>query len=287
MVSLRQKFENNGFIIVKNLISKKLISSFIEIYNNKFLNSDNDPYAQMNSQKIGKKKVNKYGYLQDPIADIHCLNINKEKHNKFVNKSLDIILNKKILKILEKINNFQKHNLMMSMMFDQNVGTPPHQDWYYLDSLPNGNITGVWIALEDINYKAGRFFVVPGSNKMILELKKNEIKKPDLYEKKIELLLKSNKCKIFAPSLRKGDVLFWNSGTIHGSKKTVDDKFSRKSFTAHFLPSKLKFVTNRYENKVRKMNFFKYKDQYCRITNSYNNTKKNSFQRSLKSFNKF
>lgn len=287
MVSLKDKFENDGFLIVKNLIDKKLISSFMNIYDTKFLNSEDNSYAQMNSQKIGKKKVNKYGYLQDPIADVHCLNIDNKKHNKFVNKSLDIILNKKILKILEKINNSQKNNLMMSMMFDQNVGTPPHQDWYYLDSLPNGKITGVWIALENINYKAGRFFVVPGSNKIILKLKKNEIKKPDLYEKKIELLLKNNKYKIFAPSLRKGDVLFWNSGTIHGSRKTVDDKFSRKSFTAHFLPSNLKFVTNRYENKVRKMNFFKYKDQYCRITNSYNNIKKKSFKRSLNSFNKF
>ncbi len=287
MISLKQKFENNGFVIVRSLINKKLISSFINTYNTDFLNSENNTYAKMNSQSIGKKKVNKYGYLQDPIADIHCLSLNNKKYNNFVNKSLDIILNKKILKTLEKINSFQKHNLMMSMMFDQNVGTPPHQDWYYLDSLPNGNITGVWIALENIDYNAGKFFVVPGSNKIILKLKKDEVKKPDLYEKKIKLLLKNKKYKIFVPSLKKGDVLFWNSGTIHGSKKTVNNKFSRKSFTAHFLPSKLKFVTNRYENKIRKVEFFKYKDQYCRITNSYKNIKKKSFKRSLNSFNKF
>ena len=29
-------------------------------------------------------------------------------------------------------------------------GTPAHQDYYYLDSFPHGNMTTAWIALEDI-----------------------------------------------------------------------------------------------------------------------------------------
>lgn len=47
--------------------------------------------------------------------------------------------------------------------------------------------------------------------------------------------------RIYAPALRKGDVLFWNSRTIHGSMPTRDDGFSRKSLTAHFLPADLGF----------------------------------------------
>ena len=39
--------------------------------------------------------------------------------------------------------------MVMSMLFDQNAGTPAHQDCY-LDSLPHGNMTAAWIALEDI-----------------------------------------------------------------------------------------------------------------------------------------
>jgi len=37
--------------------------------------------------------------------------------------------------------------------------------------------------------------------------------------------------------LKKGDVLFWNSRTVHGSLETKNPKYSRKSLTAHYLPS--------------------------------------------------
>jgi phytanoyl-CoA hydroxylase len=46
---------------------------------------------------------------------------------------------------------------------------------------------------------------------------------------------------IHAPALKKGDVLFWNSRTVHGSLETTDERYSRKSLTAHYLPSDLTF----------------------------------------------
>jgi len=36
-------------------------------------------------------------------------------------------------------------------------------------------------------------------------------------------------------------VLFWNSRTVHGALPTKDGKFSRKSLTAHYLPSHMAF----------------------------------------------
>ena len=40
----------------------------------------------------------------------------------------------------------------------------------------------------------------------------------------------------FAPSLKKGDVLFWHPYLIHGSYNQTNSKFSRKSITAHYHP---------------------------------------------------
>jgi phytanoyl-CoA hydroxylase len=46
---------------------------------------------------------------------------------------------------------------------------------------------------------------------------------------------------VYAPAMKKGDVLFWNSRTIHGSLPTQDEKFSRRSLTAHYMPSEYTF----------------------------------------------
>lgn len=50
-----------------------------------------------------------------------------------------------------------------------------------------------------------------------------------------------NADRVSAPALQKGDVLFWNSRTVHGALPTIDPAFSRKSITAHFLPSEYPF----------------------------------------------
>jgi phytanoyl-CoA hydroxylase len=44
-----------------------------------------------------------------------------------------------------------------------------------------------------------------------------------------------------APALKTGDVLFWNSRTIHGSLPTIDERYSRKSLTCHYVPQNMKF----------------------------------------------
>ena len=48
--------------------------------------------------------------------------------------------------------------------------------------------------------------------------------------------------KIKAPYLNSGDILFWNSRTIHGSLDTQNDIFSRSSITMHAIAESHKFL---------------------------------------------
>jgi phytanoyl-CoA hydroxylase len=48
--------------------------------------------------------------------------------------------------------------------------------------------------------------------------------------------------KIRASKLDKGDVLFWNSLTIHGSLDSQDEHRSRSSITCHAIPSGRRFL---------------------------------------------
>src|SRR6185312_17127504 len=62
---------------------------------------------------------------------------------------------------LEEITGFDSFNLMQTMLFDANTATPAHQDWWYLDSVPRGHLLAGWFAMEDIDERAGRFYVLP------------------------------------------------------------------------------------------------------------------------------
>ena len=104
--------------------------------------------------------------------------------------------------------------------------------------------------------------------------------------KKIESIIRKEKLKIVAPKLKKGSVLFWNSGTIHGSLKTENNKFSRKSFTCHFIPSDFSYLRNRYTNEIRTFRSFKYKQFSCKINAKISQKPKKYMIRNISSFNR-
>ena len=55
------------------------------------------------------------------------------------------------LAALKEVAHPDGHKLMQSMLFDSNTATPPHQDYWYLDSSPSGHLLAGWFALEDID----------------------------------------------------------------------------------------------------------------------------------------
>jgi phytanoyl-CoA hydroxylase len=135
--------------------------------------------------------------------------------------------------------------LVQSMYFEGNPSTWAHQDTYYLDSADIGRMVGSWIALEDIAPGAGRFYIYPGSHR--IDMAKNGGNfdvafNHDRYKRLVLDVIQRHGLECRAPALRKGDVLFWNSKTIHGSLETVQPQASRSSLTAHFIPRSRPFL---------------------------------------------
>jgi phytanoyl-CoA hydroxylase len=135
--------------------------------------------------------------------------------------------------------------LVQSMYFEGNPATWPHQDTYYLDSEHIGAMTAAWFAVEDIKPGAGRFFVYPKSHLFDMtrnggdfDIAFNHARYKDLVKRVIEE--QGFECR--APALNKGDVLFWNGKTIHGSLDTPEPQFSRRSFTGHYIPESHRFL---------------------------------------------
>ena len=158
-----------------------------------------------------------------------CGNLSKSIKN--------LICSEEISNVLQELSEFKYFINWQNMLFDRSTGTVDHADTWYLDSKPKGEMIAVWIALENINKSAGRFFVYPRSHKLeIKENTKNFIKNHYEYSSFIKSFIEKNKLKKYSPALKKGDVLFWHPNTIHGSDIQENIIYSRKSITAHYHP---------------------------------------------------
>jgi len=135
--------------------------------------------------------------------------------------------------------------LVQSMYFEGNPATWPHQDSYYLDADTPGLLTGAWIALEDIDERAGRFYVLPGSQNANAGSNAGELsigRHHDRYKQRIRDYVEGRHAEIRAPALKRGDVLLWGSRTVHGATRPADPSYTRHSYTAHFIPATARFM---------------------------------------------
>lgn len=226
-------YDEQGYVVFPKLIPEPVIDRMMSLYRRDILPTKAKFYRQ-NTNVYDTNRLTEHGHVIQSFLDVH----HYKRFPEFRQSALDLYFSPELLQALSLVTGHPRHNLMQSMLFDANAATPPHQDWWYLDTVPNGSLLGAWIALEDIHEDAGRFYVMPGTQHVRLD-------EPNLphseWLARMRDFLDRNPHRVKAPALRKGDVLFWNSRTIHGALETRDRRHSRKSLTAHFMPSTMTF----------------------------------------------
>ena len=255
-MDIKNIYNEQGFILIRNLIKEKYISEVLnslEIFKKK----NTFYYTQNNHNWVKSGELTKEGHLINSIQS-------PTKQNNCGRLKLDIkeiIASVEISKKLQEINGSLRFVNWQNMLFDKSTGTIDHADTWYLDTKPRGQMIAAWIALEDINESAGRFFVYPKSHKLnIPENFNQKINSNIEYVNFINQFLNNQKLERYAPEMKKGDVLFWHPFTIHGSLSQIDSKYSRKSLTAHYHPigagrigtAESKKEIKRYLRKLRK-----------------------------------
>lgn len=232
-VSSSEYYNDNGYVVLEQLIPHHRIDRLLDLYKRQIYDTKAKFYRQ-NTNVYDTNRLTSGGHVIQSFLDIH----HYKKFPEFRQAALDLYFSPELLDGLTEVTGHARHNLMQSMLFDANATTPPHQDWWYLDSVPAGGLLGAWIAMEDIHEDAGRFYVLPGTHKV-------ELHEPGMphsvWLTRMKDYMQAHPELVKAPVLKKGDVLFWNSRTIHGSLPTRDLRHSRKSLTAHFMPQGMTF----------------------------------------------
>ena len=226
-------YDDNGYVISKSLIQKELIDKVLSDLE-KCKRGSRRYFTQSTHSWVRFSNLTEEGFLkesiQTPTKQISAGPLRKSVENLIISESLS-----EKLSLLS--GGFDKFIIWQNMLFDKSTGTVDHADTWYLDTHPEGLMIAVWIALEDIHKDAGRFFVIPKSNKLKLRQNSSEtISDHYEYAKFIDDYVNDKDLIRYAPPLKKGDVLFWHPNTIHGSFSQVTSSKSRKSITCHYHP---------------------------------------------------
>ena len=240
--SVKNYYTDNGYVVIRRVIPAELCAHARAAYEKEVKRFKRPLYRQTTSGAPEKHRFTSSGFMENSILNVHDLRT--DWFPTFKKDALEVLTHQNMQKALKTILG-EPGQLVQSMYFEGNPATWPHQDTYYLDSEKIGSMVAVWVAVEDIKPGAGRFYIYPGSHK--IDIKKNggdfDIAfNHDRYKKLTASLIEDKQLVVEAPALRQGDVLFWNSKTIHGSLPTTQAQYSRSSFTGHYIPESHRFL---------------------------------------------
>ena len=242
MESAVSYYKNNGYVIFSACVSQESCNQLRNLWEKNIKSYQGTIYRQTTA-RAEKNLFNENGWIMNPILNLQSLNPNLFADLRRTVEN-EVFSNLSICKALKSILG-EKPKIVQSMYFEGNSATWEHQDSYYLDSEKIGLMTAGWLALEEIKADAGRFFICPKSHEIDLgrqNIENNIADNHDKYIKKVVSIIKSKNMPIKAPYLAKGDVLFWNSWTIHGSLDSQSKTHSRSSITMHAIPASHKFL---------------------------------------------
>ena len=242
MESAVSYYKDNGYVIFSSCVSQKSCDQLRNLWEKNIKSYKGTIYRQTTA-KAEKNLFNEKRWIMNPILNLQSLNPNLFGDLRHAVEN-EVFSNPSICKALKSILG-EKPKIVQSMYFEGNSATWEHQDSYYLDSEKIGQMTAGWLALEEIKAEAGRFFICPKTHYIDLgrqNIKNNIADNHDKYIEKVVSIIKSKNMPIKAPYMAAGDVLFWNSWTIHGSIDSQSKTFSRSSITMHAIPETHKFL---------------------------------------------
>jgi phytanoyl-CoA hydroxylase len=247
--SIRSYYNSNGYAVVRSVFKSSECDQIRRLWNEEIKPSRAFIYRQTTS-KAEKHVLNAKNWVMNPILNLQS--VDPVRYPGFRAFATERILTAASLaKVFRALFDGENPKVVQSMYFEGNSATWEHQDSYYLDSEKIGTMAAAWIAIEDIGAEAGRFFVCPRSQRINLgvqTLVNNAADKQDVYIQSVVEKIRAMKLEIRAPLLQKGDVLFWNAWTIHGSIDSHDFGHSRSSITCHAIPDSHRFL--QFQNRI-------------------------------------
>lgn len=245
---IRRYYDENGYVVVRNLIPRELCVEAMQRFKTEVKPYKGFIYRQTTANPE-RHVFTTHGFMLNPILNVQS--VDGRYFPRFREIGLSVITHPNAQAIAQTILG-EPGKLVQSMYFEGNPSTWAHQDTYYLDAEQIGRMTATWIAVEDIAPGAGRFFIYPKSH--LIDMARNGgdfdvAFNHGRYKKLVVDLIRRHGLECRAPALQQGDALFWAAKTMHGSLETTQPRYSRSSFTAHYIPDSSRFL--QFQSRIR------------------------------------
>ncbi|EPQ14149.1 Phytanoyl-CoA dioxygenase, peroxisomal [Myotis brandtii] len=239
VLSLEQRkfYEENGFLVIKNLVS----DADIERFRNEF-------------ERLCRQEVKPAGLML--MKDVTIAKSKYAPSEKVITKAQDFQEDEELFRyctlpeILKYVECFTGPNIMA--MHTMLINKPPdsgkktsrhplHQDLHYFPFRPSDSIVCAWTAMEHIDRNNGCLVVLPGTHKGTL--------KPHDYPKwegGVNIMFHGiqdydeNNARVHLV-MEKGDTVFFHPLLIHGSGQNRTQGF-RKAISCHFASANCHYI---------------------------------------------
>ncbi|KAF5306854.1 hypothetical protein FQA39_LY00084 [Lamprigera yunnana] len=226
----RQFYEDNGYLLVKNLVDWNLLDEckerFLKFCNEKdsdvrVLTTMRDPYLKKQDIKVVQiqellfdEVFFKYAAYK-PLVDIV---------QSMIGSNITVFHSMLINKPPESTIDNSRH--------------PMHQDLLYMPLRPASSIVTTWTAMERVTKENGCLFVVPGSHKR--QLYTHDLP-PNVKNYGFHGAIGVGDVTTVSIEMEKGDTIFFHPLLLHGSWPNLTKGF-RKALSCSYGDSNIKFI---------------------------------------------
>lgn len=207
----RDFFQENGYVVVEDLIPDNVIETYREYWISKHAPQYDGTVASMDN-KMGWKESNPF-INHKLILEILC-------HDN----------------VYDLFNEIELKKMAVHLSFTSWYSTEKswHHDYSSEDNFSAKNYVGLWVALQDIDSSSGPFAIVPGSHNSDFDFSIYKNLNPEQIALHIENTLRNEaRAKIFLP--RKGGALLWQGHALHRGLNPLDTNIPRESIIGHYI----------------------------------------------------
>ena len=221
---------DNGYVVFPRAIDSTLVDEYLALFEQVW----NDPPKSVTARHAGKVLPLSRD-LYDKVAKVNGV-------HQYFSRSGELIFPSPVLRFLSQIYD-RPPVVFQTMTMRLGSEEPLHIDTGPLPLTEPMSLTGGWVALEDIQPFSGEFQFVPGSH-LLPELLVHGVSKAhhgDMTEygrilNETQRMCDERGLKTEYFLGKKGDVLIWHADLMHGGKMIEDEKRTRKSMVAHYMP---------------------------------------------------
>ncbi|MDB4581608.1 phytanoyl-CoA dioxygenase family protein [Draconibacterium sp.] len=232
-------FEENGYLIIHNLISEEALEEYQNIYND-FISGKIDVGANRRDLKGEDKESNAESITQIMVPSKQFPSLKTTSYYKKISEIAHKLLGEDL-----EID----FDMLINKPPFSNAITPWHQDCAYWIDMPDKRAISAWMPLDKATLDNGCMWYVPGSHKL-------SMRKHESTAKNGALVCEATENEAIYVELEPGSVVLHHGATVHYSRGNTTNS-QRRAMIVNLRPkSMIKYERERGfdhtgENKVR------------------------------------